>query len=285
MPEMRVFSSYMTNLNSQANRDREAVAIPGRTSIVDVARDFDVGGPFRIVDANRYVAWHNTILVTGIGLDVLAETIRILADIQDQTAFDLADQISSVADWFLQFEDVWCLTVSDPSPYALGRCYEHDGIVPAWSQVYDVPRLPYIVRSDGPIHTGETADSDDQLYQALLGAGVLPRDTTSSPPPTIDPSPSPDPSPTPTPTPTGRYKIVDAQCVWDATDSGPDQCSPLPPPGRYKFDSYGTCYWEPNDYPPDQCAPPASPTGRFKLDGSGGCYWDSNDSGPDQCAP
>jgi hypothetical protein len=59
----------------------------------------------------------------------------------------------------------------------------------------------------------------------------------------------------------------------------------LPPPGRYKFDGFGTCYWEPNDYPPDQCSPPEPPSGRFKLDGSGGCYWDSNDSGPDQCAP
>jgi hypothetical protein len=301
MPEMRVFSSYMKNLNSQANRDREASSITNRVALLNVAHDFDLGGPFRIVAPDNYIGWHNTIVFTGVGLDVLAGYIRIAADVQDQAAFDLADQVSSVAEWFLQFEDIWCLTVSDPSPYPLARCYEHDGIVPAWSQAYDAPRLQFILRSEGPIHTVETSDSDDQLYQAFTTvAGVAKRETappspppSSDPPPSVNPPPSdpppssgpPPPPPPPPPLPTGRYKIVNAQCVWDPYDSGPDQCSPLPPPGRYKFDGFGTCYWEPNDYPPDQCSPPQPPSGRFKLDGSGGCYWDSNDSGPDQCVP
>jgi hypothetical protein len=284
MPEMRVFSSYMSNLNSQSNRDREALSVTNRVALLNVARDFDLGGPFRVVAPDNYVGWHNTILIAGVSLDVLASYIRIMADVQDQAAFDLADQVSSVAEWFLQFEDVWCLTVSDPSPYPLGRCYEHDGIVPAWSQYYDSPRLAYLLRNEGPIHTGETSESDEQLYQALTTvAGIAKRDP-ASPPPTDDPPPSGTPPPPP-PSPTGRYKIIDAQCVWDPNDSGPDQCSPLPPPGRYKYDGFGVCYWEPNDYPPDQCSPPPEPTGRFKLDGSGGCYWDPTDSGPDQCAP
>jgi pimeloyl-ACP methyl ester carboxylesterase len=285
MPEMRVFSSYMTNLNSQATRDSEASRVTNRVTLLNVARDFDLGGPFRVVAPGNYVAWHNTIVIAGIGLDALAQYIRITAEVQDQSAFDLADQISSVAEWFLQFEEVWCLTVSDPSPYSLGSCYEHDGIVPAWSQAYDVPRLPFLVRDQGPIHTQETSESDDQLYQALTTvAGVAERDPTA-PPPTFGPPPSENPPPPPPAPPTGRYKIIGSECVWDANDSGPDQCSPLPPPGRYKFDGFGTCYWEPNDYPPDQCSLPAAPTGRFKLDGSGGCSWDPNDSGPDQCAP
>jgi pimeloyl-ACP methyl ester carboxylesterase len=279
MPEMRVFSSYMANLNSQSTRDRESGKVSARVAIVNVASDFDHGGPFRVLKPESYEAWHNSINITGIALEGLAGIIRILADVQDQTAFDLADQLSSVAEWFLQFEDIWCRTVSDPSPYPIARCMEHDGIVPAWSQAYDFPRLPLIVKTDGPIHTRETADSDEQLYQALTTiAGVGPREAEGgSPDDPASGSPSDPPS-------TGRFKIIDAQCVWDAYDSGPDQCSPLPPPGRYKFDSWGVCYWEPNDYPPDQCSPPA-PTGRFKLDGSGSCYWDSNDSGPDQCVP
>jgi len=297
MPEMRVFSSYMQNLNSQSNRDHEASSITNRVALLNVARDFDVGGPFRIVAPDNYVAWHNTILVAWIVVDALAGYVRITADVQDQAAYDLADQLSSVAEWFLQFEEVWCRTVSDPSPYPLARCYEHDGIVPAWSQAYDIPRLPFIVRSDGPVHTGETSDSHDQLYQALTTvAGVAMREAVPSPadpPPGLNPPPSsnpppsdpPLPPPPPAPTPTGRYKLVNSQCLWDPTESGPDQCSPLPPPGRYKFDGAGVCYWEPNDYPPDQCSPVPPPTGRFKLDGNGGCYWDSNDSGPDQCAP
>ena len=289
MPEMRVFSSYMSNLNSQANRDREAARVANRVALLNVAKEFDIGGPFRVVSPGNYRDWHNAIFVSGVALDLLAGYIRLTASVEDQPAFDLADAVSFVAEWLLQFEDVWCLTVSDPSPYPIARCYEHDGIVPAWSQAYDIPRTPFLLRSDGPIHTQETSESDPQLYDALtMVAGVLKRDPTS-PPPTIDPSPSPspspDPAPPPPPPPTGRYKLIDSQCVWDAYDSGPDQCTPLPPPGRYKYDGFGTCYWEPNDYPPDQCSPPAPPTGRFKLDGSGGCYWDPNDSGPDQCAP
>ena len=285
MPEMRVFSSYMSNLNSQANRDREASSVAQRVALLNVAYDFDLGGPFRVVAPNNYVGWHNTIVIAGVTLDVLATTIMITADVQDQAAFDLANHLSLVADWFLQFEDVWCLTVSDPSPYPLARCYEHDGIVPAWSQAYDSPRLGYLLRTQGPIHTAETSESDAQLYEALMNvAGVVKRDP-AAPPPTLDPPPGTSPPPPPPPQPTGRYKIIDTQCVWDPNDSGPDQCSPLPPPGRYKLDGFGGCYWEPNDYPPDQCSPPADPTGRFKLDGSGGCYWDPNDSGPDQCAP
>ena len=119
-----------------------------------------------MVSPANYGEWSQAINITGVGLDLLAQIIRISADVQDQSAFDLADQISSVAEWFLQFETVWCLTVADPSPYPVARCYEHDGIVPAWSQAYDAPRLPYIIRLNGPIHTGETSDSDDQLYEA-----------------------------------------------------------------------------------------------------------------------
>jgi hypothetical protein len=309
LQEMRVGSPYMANLNAQSSRDREASEVGARVAIVNVAKDFDQGGPFRVLAPESYELWHIDINVTGIVLEGLASIIRITADVHDQAAFDLADRLSSVAEWFLQFEEIWCRTVSDPSPYYIARCMEHDGIVPAWSQAYDLPRLPIIVKIDGAIHTRETAESDEQLHEALTTiARVGPREA-SPPQPGIDPAPSPGPSPSPSPSPapspapapspepspapapspspqpTGRYKIIGAQCVWDANDSGPDQCSPLPPPGRYKFDGWGACYWEPNDYPPDQCSPPAPVSGRYKVDGSGGCYWDPNDSGPDQCVP
>ena len=57
------------------------------------------------------------------------------------------------------------------------------GIVPAWSQAYDLPRLPFLVRDQGPIHTQETSESDEQLYQALTTvAGIAKRDPASPPP-------------------------------------------------------------------------------------------------------
>src|SRR5262245_52060546 len=81
MPEMRVFSSFMQNLNSQAARDTEASRVGSRVALLNVAHDFDVGGPFRIWKPDNYIAWDNTILITGIALEGLAGIIRVTADV------------------------------------------------------------------------------------------------------------------------------------------------------------------------------------------------------------
>jgi hypothetical protein len=53
----------------------------------------------------------------------------------------------------------------------------------------------------------------------------------------------------------GRWKLGDdGSCYFDATDSGPDQCSPVP--GRWKLGGDGSCYFDPTDEGPDQCTPP-----------------------------
>jgi hypothetical protein len=76
----------------------------------------------------------------------------------------------------------------------------------------------------------------------------------------------------------GRYKKEGDRCVWDANDSGPNQCTP--PSGRYKKDG-DKCEWDARDGGPDQCTPSK---GRFKLEGDK-CVWDARDSGTDQCRP
>jgi hypothetical protein len=87
----------------------------------------------------------------------------------------------------------------------------------------------------------------------------------------------------PPPNATGRYKVNGyGQCYWDNSDSGPDQCAPHNPTGRYRWNG-SSCIWDPNDSGPDQCVP-QPPSGRYKWDGSH-CYWEPNDSGPDQCSP
>jgi hypothetical protein len=275
----------MKNLNSQANRDREASSVTNRVALLNVARALTSASISRCRSRQLH-RWHNTIVFTGVGLDVLAGYIRITAEVQDQAAFDLADQVSSVAEWFLQFEDVWCLTVSDPSPYPLARCYEHDGIVPAWSQAYDLPRLQFILRSEGPIHTGETSDSDDQLYQAFTTvAGVAKRDSVWPPSAAagsirrhlqILHLPPPPPS-------SGRTSWS-THSACGIHDSGPDQCSPLPPPG-------GTS----SMVPALLLGAERLPTGSVfatrphrpgvSSDGNGGCFLGFEDGGPDQCAP
>jgi hypothetical protein len=77
----------------------------------------------------------------------------------------------------------------------------------------------------------------------------------------------------------GRYKKQGANCVWDANDSGPNQCTPIRK-GRFKK-SGDSCVWRANENGDDECRPA---TGRFKKEGTA-CVWRGTDSGPDQCNP
>jgi hypothetical protein len=76
----------------------------------------------------------------------------------------------------------------------------------------------------------------------------------------------------------GRYKKEGDLCVWNATDDGPNQCTPKVE-GRFKKVG-NNCVWEAKDKGEDQCRP----KGRFKKDGDH-CVWTANDDGPDQCNP
>jgi hypothetical protein len=77
----------------------------------------------------------------------------------------------------------------------------------------------------------------------------------------------------------GRYKKDGSHCVWDANDSGPNQCTPRTA-GRFKKNG-DACVWDAADRGPDQCTPPS---GRWKTDGDR-CVFDARDSGPNQCNP
>ena len=76
----------------------------------------------------------------------------------------------------------------------------------------------------------------------------------------------------------GRYKKAGGTCVWDANDSGPNQCSPVK--GRYKKVG-AACVWAATDNGPNQCTPVK---GRYKKAGAK-CVWAANESGPNQCTP
>lgn len=77
----------------------------------------------------------------------------------------------------------------------------------------------------------------------------------------------------------GRYKKDRDNCVWDANDAGPNQCTPQTR-GRFKRTG-DTCVWDSNDAGPDQCTPPQ---GRWKKAGTR-CVFDPKDSGANQCNP
>ncbi len=77
----------------------------------------------------------------------------------------------------------------------------------------------------------------------------------------------------------GRYKKEGAKCVWNAKDSGPNQCQPML---AGHFRSTGrSCTWQANTPGEDECRPSK---GRFKKE-TAGCVWNATDSGPDQCDP
>jgi hypothetical protein len=79
----------------------------------------------------------------------------------------------------------------------------------------------------------------------------------------------------------GRFKQEGDNCVWDATDAGPNQCAPITR-GRFKKGGDDSCTWDSNDNGPDQCKPPK---GRWKQGGDGSCSFDPKDDGPNQCNP
>src|SRR3954468_22589687 len=59
--------------------------------------------------------------------------------------------------------------------------------------------------------------------------------------------------------------------------------------GRWKDDGTGGCVFDATDTGSDQCSPTsgqqAPGAGRFKDDGNGGCVFDASDSGPGPCTP
>jgi len=77
----------------------------------------------------------------------------------------------------------------------------------------------------------------------------------------------------------GRFKKQGDKCVWDANDSGPNQCTPVTR-GRFKKEGVN-CVWDAKDSGDDQCRPKS---GRWKKEGNR-CVWNASDSGPDQCDP
>jgi hypothetical protein len=78
---------------------------------------------------------------------------------------------------------------------------------------------------------------------------------------------------------TGRYKKSGNACVWDANDSGPNQCTPLAE-GRFRRDGRA-CVWDAAGRGPNQCRPTR---GRFKKEGDA-CVWNATDTGRNQCNP
>jgi hypothetical protein len=189
-PEMIPGSGYLSALNSSGNLGREANAIPSRVGIVNVAHNFYRGGVFRALWPNQGDAIADVIHASAAVLDYYA---MVLWGSPYPRDWQRAQKLSTVAWWLWVHEDIWCRTISDPSPAAYssaGFCAENDTLVPTWSQVY--PNATNIEKRNTPAHRKQTKHMDAALYEALVTfMPVYPRGAT---PPQNPPGPPPPPS-------------------------------------------------------------------------------------------
>lgn len=194
-PQMIPGSPYLQDLNSSGNLGREANAVPSRVGIVNVAHNFYRGGVFRTIWPERG--------------DTIADVIHSSAAVLDYYALHLwtspnprdwqrAQTIANLAWWLWSHEEIWCRTISDPSPYAYtsaGFCAENDTLVPTWSQVY--PGATNIERRGTPAHTRQTTGMAPTIYEVLRSfVHVNPRGAPPPPPPPGSPPPPPPPDDT-----------------------------------------------------------------------------------------
>ncbi len=199
-PEMIPGSGYLSALNSSGNLAREASAVPARVGIVNVAHNFYWGGVFRAVWPQYGDAIANTLHASAAVLDYYA---TYLWSSPHPIDWQRAQRISNVAWWLWVHEEVWCRTISDPSPSAYsssGYCAENDTLVPTWSQVY--PNATNIERRGTPAHVDQTRNMDATLYEALVTfMPVYPRGAVPPQPPQNPPGTPPGSPPNPGPSP------------------------------------------------------------------------------------
>ncbi len=162
MAQMSPGSSYLRGLDSSDSLSREEASVPTRVGIVSEAHNFYDAGAFRAVWPDEGdtidVIKDSTIFI----LDYWAGYIYTHADLSDEAAFEIADNMSAVAGWLSALDPVWCEMVSYPGG---GACTYNDTVVPEWSQI--LPDAPVVLIGDGPAHVQETTASDSYLYQVL----------------------------------------------------------------------------------------------------------------------
>lgn len=189
-PEMVPGSPYLTTINSTANLQREASVVATRVGLVDVAENFYRGGVFRTIWPDYGDAISDSLHAAAALLDYYSLQLSSSANPQD---WGRAQRLSDLAWWLWVHEDMWCRTISDPSPgaySAAGYCAENDTLVPTWSQIY--PGAANIERRNTPAHRQQTKRMDAALAEVLTAfvhlpaRGAAPTVPTGPRPPGVD---------------------------------------------------------------------------------------------------
>ena len=163
------------NLNAVPNLNREVAEVPVRIGIVNVARDFFFGGPFRGL-APEYAdeaAW--TYYGAAFAMEVYAIRLVLTSSPGNTAAQTLANRMLTIAERIYAIDPYWCATVSTNLPLGTPFCLPNDGIVPFNTQVYPVAGSIRIDRT-GPAHTQEKNQLHETIaYLLTTFFPVLPR--------------------------------------------------------------------------------------------------------------
>ena len=162
LPQEVVGSPFLSDLNSDANLNREASEIPSRVGIISGDASYYYAGVFRLISPDNADTIANVMYYTIDFLEYWAYWILAHADIDDFDAQDIADAMFRVADWLRSVDRIWCRVISSPT---MSSCWPSDGFIPVWSQLY--PGAVEIDFVGGPTHTQETKYSDEAIYSAL----------------------------------------------------------------------------------------------------------------------
>lgn len=191
-PQMIPGSSYLGQLNASDNLAREGGAIGTRVGIVNIADNFYRGGVFRAIWPDYGDGIAASIHASAAVLDYYALHLSASTNPND---WQRAQKISTLAWWLWVHENIWCRTISDPSPGAYssaGFCAENDTLVPTWSQVY--PGAANIERRNTPAHSKQTERMAGTLYEVLTAFAHVPA-RGSAPPQTPPGAPPGTPQP------------------------------------------------------------------------------------------
>jgi len=200
LPQMIPGSPYLSGLNSSANLNHEASAIPVRVGITVRADNFFYAGAIRAFSPESAdevaVAMYSAV---GVLLGA-AGLITANASYDDFRAHDAAARLTGLAFSIVDFDLVYCAAVTSTLPLEFRVCDRSDTVVPEWSQ--DWPGAIRMTRT-GPPHIRETAQMSGELEEALVNLlHVAPRGSVPpGPPPGPGPDPDPDPDPDPGPDP------------------------------------------------------------------------------------
>lgn len=186
--EMAPGSSYLSGLNSSANLQHEAAAIPGRVGVVSIAHEYYWAGPARAIFPAGADGVAAALYGTAYGLLYWGSYIMSESDPTDTHAMRQAMALIGLGNFLLSIDPMYCRLVSGAPG---GECLPNDGVVPYTSQEFPgAPNIFMGLDDSGPAHTQERDWGEGVLADALSSFMHVPARGTTTPPPLLSPGSS-----------------------------------------------------------------------------------------------